>query len=91
MRDRGSGLLVPVHLFAAFVHFLGFQAQCGDRAGIEAGNAAGVIAAGADGIAVISALFMAEDVAEEARRLRGIVNRALAARSGRRWPATTVK
>jgi thiamine-phosphate pyrophosphorylase len=52
----------------------------GAIAGIDAGNAAEVIAAGADGIAVISALFMAGDVAAEARRLRGIVNQALAAR-----------
>lgn len=52
----------------------------GAIAGIDAGNAADVIAAGADGVAIISALFMADDVAGEARRLRGIVNRALAAR-----------
>ena len=49
-------------------------------AGIDASNAGSVIAAGADGAAVISALFMAEDPETEARRLRGIVDRALASR-----------
>ena len=52
-------------------------------AGIDAGNAADVIAAGADGIAVISALSLAPDPAEAARTLRGIVDAALA-RRGRR-------
>jgi thiamine-phosphate pyrophosphorylase len=50
-------------------------------AGIEAGNAARVIEAGADGVAVISELFMADDVAAAARRLRGVVDAALARRS----------
>lgn len=54
----------------------------GAIAGIDASNAQGVIAAGADGIAVISALFMAEDPQAEAQRLRGIVDRALASRGG---------
>ena len=49
-------------------------------AGIDASNAGSVIAAGAEGVAVISALFMAEAPESEARRLRGIVDRALAAR-----------
>jgi thiamine-phosphate diphosphorylase len=49
-------------------------------AGIEASNARAVIAAGADGIAVISALFMADDPRAEARRLRSLVDEALAAR-----------
>lgn len=52
-------------------------------AGIDAGNAAEVIAAGADGIAVISALSLAPDPAGAARELRGIVDRALAQRGGR--------
>ena len=43
-------------------------------------NAAAVIAAGADGVAVISAIFAADDVAAAARRLRAIVDQALAAR-----------
>jgi thiamine-phosphate pyrophosphorylase len=52
-------------------------------AGIDAGNAADVIAAGADGVAVISALSLAPDPAAAARNLRGIVDRALAIRGGR--------
>jgi thiamine-phosphate pyrophosphorylase len=52
-------------------------------AGINAGNAADVIAAGADGIAVISALSMAPDPALAARTLRNAVDVALEQR-GRR-------
>ena len=46
-------------------------------AGIDHTNAAEVIAAGADGVAVISDIFMAEDVTAATRRLRGIVDAAL--------------
>mgnify|MGYP001501984990 CR=1 FL=1 len=49
-------------------------------AGIDASNAAGVIAAGADGVAVISALSLAPDPAEAARTLRQIVDAMLAKR-----------
>jgi thiamine-phosphate pyrophosphorylase len=49
-------------------------------AGIDATNAAAVIGAGADGVAVISALSMKRDVEAAARELRGIVD---AAREGR--------
>jgi thiamine-phosphate pyrophosphorylase len=49
-------------------------------AGIDAGNAAAVIGAGADGIAVISAVSLAPDPAAAARALRGIVDTALARR-----------
>ena len=49
-------------------------------AGIEAGNAAPVIEAGADGVAVISALSMKDDPEAAARELRGIVDRVLATR-----------
>jgi thiamine-phosphate pyrophosphorylase len=49
-------------------------------AGIEAGNAADVIAAGADGVAVISALSLQADAIGAARALRGIVDAALAQR-----------
>jgi len=52
-------------------------------AGIEAGNAAPVVEAGADGVAVISALSMQSDPATAARELRGIVDRALAQRVSR--------
>lgn len=52
----------------------------GAIAGIDAANAAHVIGAGADGVAVISAVFDADDPAGAARRLRTIVDGALAAR-----------
>jgi thiamine-phosphate pyrophosphorylase len=49
-------------------------------AGIDAGNAAAVIAAGADGVAVISALSLAPDPAAAARGLRNTVDAVLAKR-----------
>jgi thiamine-phosphate pyrophosphorylase len=49
-------------------------------AGIDHRNAADVIAAGAAGVAVISDIFMADDVEAAARRLRRIVDAALAER-----------
>jgi thiamine-phosphate pyrophosphorylase len=49
-------------------------------AGINASNAGEVIAAGADGVAVISALSLAPDPGEAARALRGVVDAALAKR-----------
>jgi len=49
-------------------------------AGIDAGNAAAVIAAGADGVAVISALSRAPDPAAAARALRAVVDGMLAKR-----------
>jgi thiamine-phosphate pyrophosphorylase len=49
-------------------------------AGIDAGNAGPVIAAGADGVAVISALSLAADPAAAARTLRDIVDGMLAKR-----------
>ncbi len=49
-------------------------------AGIDAGNAAEVIGAGADGVAVISALSLAPDPAAAARQLRDIVDAMLAKR-----------
>ncbi|MCB8822916.1 thiamine phosphate synthase [Microvirga rosea] len=52
----------------------------GAIAGIDASNAGAVIAAGADGIAAISALFMATDPPTEARRLLHIVDQALTSR-----------
>jgi thiamine-phosphate pyrophosphorylase len=50
-------------------------------AGIDAKNAAPVIAAGADGVAVISALSLAGDPAAAARMLRQTVDTALAQRA----------
>jgi thiamine-phosphate pyrophosphorylase len=52
----------------------------GAIAGINEGNAADVVAAGADGIAVISALSLAPDPAAAARRLREIVDDGLSRR-----------
>jgi thiamine-phosphate pyrophosphorylase len=49
-------------------------------AGIDAGNAAEVIAAGADGVAVISAISLAPDPAAASRTLREIVDAMLAKR-----------
>jgi thiamine-phosphate pyrophosphorylase len=51
-------------------------------AGVDASNAAEVISAGADGVAVISALSLAPDPAAAARTLRGIVDATLAKRGG---------
>jgi thiamine-phosphate pyrophosphorylase len=52
-------------------------------AGITRDNAAATIAAGADGVAVISALSHAPDPADAARALRAVVDAALAARPSR--------
>lgn len=53
------------------------QLPIGAIAGIDATNAAAVMATGVDGIAVISALSLAPDVAAAARRLRAIVDAGL--------------
>ena len=45
--------------------------------GVNVGNAAEVIAAGADGVAVISALWLAPDPAKAAQDLRAVVDDAL--------------
>ncbi|MDF3062644.1 MAG: thiamine-phosphate pyrophosphorylase [Microvirga sp.] len=52
----------------------------GAIAGIDHTNAASVIAMGADGIAVISAIFAAENVEAAARHLRTTIDGTLAAR-----------
>jgi thiamine-phosphate pyrophosphorylase len=49
-------------------------------AGITAANAAEVVAAGADGVSVISALSLSDDPAEAARALRRVIDEALAKR-----------
>jgi thiamine-phosphate pyrophosphorylase len=49
-------------------------------AGIDASNAAEVIAAGADGVAVISALSLVPSPETAARQLRDIVDGVLAKR-----------
>ena len=52
----------------------------GAIAGIDAANAADVVTAGVDGVAVIAALSLAPDPAAAARNLRAIVDRALVSR-----------
>lgn len=52
----------------------------GAIAGIEAGNAASAIAAGADGVAVISAIFAAADPEARASELRAVIDLTLASR-----------
>lgn len=49
-------------------------------AGIDASNAAATIEAGADGVAVIAAIFMANDIRGAARELRDAVDGALTVR-----------
>ena len=51
--------------------------------GITAGNAADTIAAGADGVAVISALSLAGDPGKAARELRAVVDDALKRRGAK--------
>jgi thiamine-phosphate pyrophosphorylase len=50
-------------------------------AGIDHRNAGEIIAAAADGVAVISDIFMADDVTAATRRLRAVVDAALTQRS----------
>jgi len=52
----------------------------GAIAGIDAANAAATVDAGADGVAVISALSLAPSPPDAARELRAIVDKALAER-----------
>jgi thiamine-phosphate pyrophosphorylase len=49
-------------------------------AGIDAGNAGATIAAGADGVAIISALSLSPSPPDAARQLRAIIDAALAKR-----------
>jgi thiamine-phosphate pyrophosphorylase len=53
----------------------------GAIAGIDFETAPEVVAAGADGVAVISAIFRAADPAEATRRMRAIIDRALEERT----------
>lgn len=61
----------------------------GAIAGIDHSNLRGVIDAGADGIAVISALFAASDIPASARELREAIDGALAVRTTFEGEATT--
>jgi thiamine-phosphate pyrophosphorylase len=62
----------------------GAELPLGAIAGIGLENAAAVVAAGADGVAVITALFGAEPVRQAARDLRARIDAALAERAGAR-------
>ena len=48
----------------------------GAIAGIDAGNITEIVSAGADGVAIISAIFMADDVEDSTRALRQLLDRA---------------
>ena len=62
---------------AAMVRARAPQIPVGAIAGIDENNAADVMTAGADGIAVISALSLSQNPAQAAARLRAIVDRGL--------------
>ncbi len=77
-KDPGDPPLGPAGLARLIDAVHGYHPDlpvCG-IAGIDHANAAAVIAAGADGVAVISDIFMADDVAAAARRLRAVVDEA---------------
>jgi thiamine-phosphate pyrophosphorylase len=81
-KDPGDPPLGPAGLARLILAVRGHHPGlpvCG-IAGINHGNAAAVIAAGADGVAVIADIFMADDVQAAARRLRGVIDRALGGR-----------
>jgi thiamine-phosphate pyrophosphorylase len=67
-------------IMAAAIRARAPKLPVGAIAGIDAANAANVIAAGADGIAVISALSLAKEPEAAARDLRTIVDRSLLCR-----------
>lgn len=72
--------LVGLSRLAARVRLKRHDLPVGAIAGIRADNAGEVIAAGADGVAVISEIFMAEDPRAATARLRAAVDAALAAK-----------
>ncbi|MEZ5824630.1 MAG: thiamine phosphate synthase [Geminicoccaceae bacterium] len=74
-KDPGDPPIGPGGLRALVDELSGIPA-CG-IAGVDHGNAASVIEAGAAGVAVISDIFMADDVEAATRRLRKIVEEAL--------------
>ena len=61
---------------AAVIRARDRQIPIGAIAGIDQSNIADLIAAGADGVAVISAIFMAEDAEDATRVLRQIIDGA---------------
>ena len=78
--DPPIGTAGLARIVAAFQRAQAGFPICG-IAGIDASNAADVIKAGADGVAVISALSMQPDPQAAARELREIVDSARRARS----------
>ena len=74
--------LFPLFVFAiaAVLHGRAPNVPVVGIAGIDSGNAAAVIAGGADGVAVISALSLAPDPQVAARTLREVVDGMLAKR-----------
>jgi thiamine-phosphate pyrophosphorylase len=75
--------LVGLRTILALIRARGPRLPVGAIAGIDETNAGEVVAAGADGVAVISALSLAPDPAAAARRLRAIVDRAVAGERAR--------
>lgn len=78
-KDPGDPPLGPEGLARLLRELRAGLPACG-IAGVGRANAGAVIAAGADGVAVISDIFMADDVEAAARGLRAAVDAALAAR-----------
>jgi thiamine-phosphate pyrophosphorylase len=72
--------LAGLKAIAAAMHARAPRLPAGAIAGIDESNAKNAIAAGADGVAVISALSLAADPGAAARRLRAIVDQALSER-----------
>jgi thiamine-phosphate pyrophosphorylase len=54
--------------------------------GIGPHNVAGVIGAGAEGVAVISAVVGEDDIAQAARRMKALITNAKNGRGNRRGP-----
>lgn len=69
---------------AAMVRQRDSDMPIGAIAGINETNIAQLIEAGADGVAIISAIFMADNVQKATRRLRAIVDDAMALRKNKK-------
>ena len=80
--DAGEPIgLEGLSRLVGFARSIGVAMPIGAIAGITEQNAADVIGAGADGIAVIGALFAQADPEAAAKRLRSVVDRAMAERA----------
>lgn len=69
-----------LHTIAAAIRKRAPLMPVGAIAGIDENNAAATIAAGADGVAIISALSMTDDPKSAARNMRAVIDTALARR-----------